>query len=251
MSSGLKSERNRVVVRFKDGRLLKGYTYDFTPVGETFHLKSGREKDTLEIRVADLKALFFVRTLEGNKDYSEKSRFDEVDNPQLSGLKIKAKFSDGEVIRGTTQGYSKKRKGFFIFPVDPQSNNERIYVLADALHDVKVGAAAEKEQLPTPRSHVKITGGGEKDRVIELPQEEIIVGRGTTCGIRLSAKTVSRNHARLSFHGGAYSIEDLGSANGTSVNGTKVTECVLRNNDQIAIGQVKMLFYEDQVVGKP
>ena len=142
-----KSELNRVVVRFKDGDLLKGYTYDFTPLRETFHLKPGREKDTLEIRVTDLKALFFVRTLEGDKDYSEKSRFAEVDNPHLRGMKVKVKFSDGEVIRGTTQGYSKNRKGFFLFPVDPQSNNERIYVLADALHDVKLGPAAEEEEV--------------------------------------------------------------------------------------------------------
>jgi len=115
MSGVKKSEQNRVVVRFKDGRLLKGYTYDFTPLRQTFHLKSGRgkdKKDTLEIRVADLKALFFVRTLEGNKDYVEKSRFDEVDNPHLRGLKIKLEFSDGEVMSGTTQGYSKNRKGF-------------------------------------------------------------------------------------------------------------------------------------------
>lgn len=243
MSSGLKNKRNRVVVRFKDGRLLKGYTHDFTPVKETFHLRSSQEKDTSEIRTADLKALFFVRTLEGNKDYSEKSRFGEVDNPHLRGLKIKLRFSDGEVMSGVTQGYSKKRKGFFLFPLDPRSNNERVYVLADALHDVKVGAAAEKEEPSIPRSYLKITGGS-KDKVIEVPKEEIVVGRSTKCGIRLSAKTVSRNHAQLSFRNGEYSIEDLGSANGTYVNGKKVTECVLRNNDQIDMGQVRMLFYE-------
>lgn len=67
--------------------------------------------------------------------------------PYLRGMKIKVKFADGELIRGTTTGYNKKRKGFFLFPVDPQSNNERIYVVADAVHDVKVGSAAEEEEI--------------------------------------------------------------------------------------------------------
>lgn len=122
-------------------------------------------------------------------------------------------------------------------------------MLADALHDVKVGAAAEKEEATTTPSYLKITGGG-KDRVIELQKQEIIIGRGTKCGIRLPLKTVSRKHARLSLRNGEYSIEDLGSVNGTYVNGKKVAKCVLRNNDQIDIGEVKILLYEDQTLQK-
>lgn len=147
MVNAMQGERNRVVVHFKDGRVLKGYTHNFTPLKETIHLTSEQDKDTeniSEISTADLKAIFFVKTFEGNKDYVEKKRFDEVDNPDLRGMKVKAEFSDGEIIRGTSLGYSRERKGFFIVPVDPQCNNERIYVLADALEDVKLGSAAEK-----------------------------------------------------------------------------------------------------------
>lgn len=143
----LGTERNRVVVHFKDGRLFKGYTHDFTPVKEIFHLASEQEEDKgdiYEIKVADLKAIFFVKTLEGKKDYDEKRRFEEVDTSGLRGVKIRVEFYDGEVIRGISLGYGKNRKGFFIIPVDPQSNNERIYVLSDALRDVKVGSAAHK-----------------------------------------------------------------------------------------------------------
>jgi hypothetical protein len=272
----LKGEPNRVVVRFNDGKLLKGYTYDFAPAKDTFHLnpEPGKDKrDTLEIKVDLLKAIFFVKTLEGNPDYEEKKQFDEVKNPVLRGLKIKVRFFDGEVIRGTTTGYSKKRKGFFLFPVDPQSNNERIYVVANALRDVKVGSAAEEEEvpseegtaeagesatLPTPalppqaaieqsppevRPYLEVVAG-EKNRVIKLREREIIIGRSPKCGIRLAHKTGSRNHARLSFQIGKHHIEDLRSANGTYVNGKKVTKHALRNEDQIEIGGVKILFYE-------
>jgi hypothetical protein len=141
------SKRNMVVVHYKDARLYKGYTHDFNPVRETFHLTSELDEDkgTIhEVKIADLKAVFFVKTLEGNLDYKEKKRFDEADTSQLRGMKIKVVFHDGEILRGVSLGYSKGRKGFFVIPVDPDSNNERIWVVADAVREVGVGSAAEK-----------------------------------------------------------------------------------------------------------
>lgn len=147
MLDEMKPERNLVVVHFKNGRLLKGYTHDFTPTKENFHLTSEKAEDRghiYKIETADLKAIFFVKTLEGNKNYKEKKTFDEVDTSHLRGMKIKIEFADGETVRGISLGYSKNRNGFFIIPVDPKSNNERIYVLANAVRNVKVGSAAEK-----------------------------------------------------------------------------------------------------------
>ena len=43
------TERNRIVAHFKDGRLLKGFTHDFTPVKDTFHLTSELERDKGQI----------------------------------------------------------------------------------------------------------------------------------------------------------------------------------------------------------
>lgn len=147
MMDGVTTERNRIVVHFKDGRLLKGYTHDFTPVKESFHITSEMESDQgkiFEVFCPQLKAIFFVKTLNGNADYKEKKRFEEVDMSGLRGIKIKIEFNDGEVLRGISLGYSKNRKGFFVIPVDPKSNNERVYVVANAVRDVKLGSAAEK-----------------------------------------------------------------------------------------------------------
>ena len=138
--------RNRIVLHFHDNRLLKGYTHDFTPLREKFHLISELEEDkgnVYEIRCSDLKAVFFVKSLSGDREYVEKKDFSDVDAAALRGLKVKVEFPDGEVIRGTSFGYSKNRKGFFIVPVDPQSNNERIYVVTDILRDVRIGSEAE------------------------------------------------------------------------------------------------------------
>jgi hypothetical protein len=85
-----------------------------------------------------------VKTLDGNVNYKEKKLFSEVDASNLRGIKIKIEFNDGEVMCGISLGYSKKRKGFFIIPVDPQSNNERVYVIASAVKEVKLGSAAEQ-----------------------------------------------------------------------------------------------------------
>ena len=136
-----------IVVHFKDGRILKGFTHDFTPTEEIFHVTSEQSsgKGTeYEINCSDLKAVFFVRTLEGNKDYTEKRRFEEVGTSTLKGLRIKATFLDGEIIRGIGLGYTKSAKGFFIIPIDSESNNERIYVITNALRDLKTGDEAER-----------------------------------------------------------------------------------------------------------
>ena len=137
--------RNLIVARFKDGKLLKGYTLDFSPVKEMFHLISEAEEDkgtTHEVSVQTLKAIFFVKKLGGNKEYREKKKFEEVDSSHLRGLMIRVEFEDGEVIRGKSMVYSSNRQGFFVFPVDPESNNERIYVVSSAVHDVQTGSGA-------------------------------------------------------------------------------------------------------------
>ncbi|MBE0432363.1 hypothetical protein IBX73_02720 [candidate division WOR-3 bacterium] len=138
--------RNRIVLHFLDNKVLKGYTHDFTPLREKFHLISedaSSKGEVHEVHCSDLKAVFFVKTLEGNRDYVERKTFRSVDSEGLRGLKVKVEFPDGEVIRGTSFGYSRGRKGFFVIPVDPASNNERIYVVTNKVRDVRIGAAAE------------------------------------------------------------------------------------------------------------
>lgn len=147
MMDGATTERNRIVIHFKDGRLYKGFTHDFNQVKDAFHLTSELEHDKgkiYEVFCPDLKAIFFVKTLEGDTGYKEKKSFQDVDLSGLRGIKIKVEFNDGEVMRGISLGYSKNRKGFFVVPVDPKSNNERVYVIATAVREVKLGSAAEQ-----------------------------------------------------------------------------------------------------------
>lgn len=100
------------------------------------------------------------------------------------------------------------------------------------------------------RACLEIIGSGGKSKVIELGQRELTIGRSPECPIQLRRTMVSRRHAQVTFRNEEYHLEDLGSTNGTYVNGIKIVKCILRNNDQIDIGGVKMLFTEEKALQK-
>ncbi|KJY22318.1 MULTISPECIES: DUF1707 and FHA domain-containing protein [Streptomyces] len=65
------------------------------------------------------------------------------------------------------------------------------------------------------------------------------IGRDPGNGLRLSHETVSRMHAELSLRDGVWVLKDLGSTNGTSVNGRRVTgSAVVRDGDQVSFGNM-------------
>ncbi|MFD3326502.1 DUF1707 and FHA domain-containing protein [Streptomyces sp. NPDC058701] len=65
------------------------------------------------------------------------------------------------------------------------------------------------------------------------------IGRDPGSGLRLTHETVSRVHAELSLRDGAWVLKDLGSTNGTTVNGHRVTgSAVVRDGDQIGFGEM-------------
>lgn len=124
---------NQVVARFLDGSTLKGQTNDFFPAKALFHVSENGSKPR-EVRVPDLKALYFVRSLEGDPDHRKTNEFPPF--APAPGRKVKVTFKDGEVLVGTTQGYQPDRPGFFLLPADPRSNNERCFVVMAATASV-------------------------------------------------------------------------------------------------------------------
>ncbi len=69
---------NKIVVKFKDGKIVKGWSTDFGPKKEIFHLNPLEEygKDILEIEISSLKAVFFVKDYKGDKNYKKVRSFD-------------------------------------------------------------------------------------------------------------------------------------------------------------------------------
>jgi Family of unknown function (DUF6982) len=128
--------QNKIVVRYQDGRLLKGCTDDFSPGKERFHTTPLPPADPkpVEVRIADLKAIFFVKNHTGNPQYQDLTDFNTP--ATTAGRKLKVVFKDGETIVGTTQGYQPNRPGFFLMSADPQSNNDRCFVVLAATTNV-------------------------------------------------------------------------------------------------------------------
>ena len=127
----------KVVVRYLNGKVIKGFTQDFFPNKDRFHLRPAVQAsgDSAIVMVKDLKAIFFVQDFDGNSQYNERKNYGEGDKAQ--GKKVEVTFADGETLVGSTMGYDPNRQGFFLFPVDPKSNNMRVYAVCSAVKQVR------------------------------------------------------------------------------------------------------------------
>jgi hypothetical protein len=137
---GKMATHNKVVLRFRDGHLLKGSTSDFVPNRELFHLSPADTASgvkPVEVRFDELKALFFVRDFAG-KPRPQKDPIESQAPAAGAGRGIRVMFQDGEILVGTTHGYQAGRLGFFVVPADPESNNERCFVISSATVQVSL-----------------------------------------------------------------------------------------------------------------
>jgi hypothetical protein len=122
----------KIVIRYFDGRLFKGYTNDFFPNKPVFHVRPVESEFSdkgIEVSVMELKAVFFVKDFTGNPEHRELKQF----TGQIPGRKVEVTFADSEVIVGTTLGYDPARPGFFVTPADPASNNLRVFIISTSV----------------------------------------------------------------------------------------------------------------------
>jgi hypothetical protein len=70
-----------------------------------------------------------------------------------------------------------------------------------------------------------------------------LIGRGNDAQIRIEDRRASRRHACIFFAGTEFRIRDEGSANGTLLNGSKVVEYIIRDGDELAVGDTVMRFH--------
>lgn len=76
--------------------------------------------------------------------------------------------------------------------------------------------------------------------------ERVTLGRSGECDIQIKDVESSRVHAQVAPHEGRYHIKDLDSSNGTLVNGSPISEHVLRHGDRIQVGEVIVEFVDDE-----
>lgn len=86
---------------------------------------------------------------------------------------------------------------------------------------------------------------GKVERNIRLTAGTMVIGRKAECNIQLEEKMVSGQHAQITIRPNEVILKDLGSTNGTLVNGEAVSEKTLRTGDQISIGNYKLIIVRE------
>lgn len=86
---------------------------------------------------------------------------------------------------------------------------------------------------------------------VALVEAGITMGRGASCNLTLHDGSVSHNHLKLAFENGAWWLHDLGSSNGTRLNGDRITASVLKTGDTVSLGSTDFQFLEEPQVPRP
>ncbi len=121
----------KIVVHFQDSRIIKGYSHNFSPNKDCFNLNildQPPKQLPMEITLSQLKAIFFVKDIVGDKDYQRLKGFSGIEKSPY-GKKVVVQFKDGELLYGFAQIYSAHRSGFFLFPADLKCNSEKVFIV--------------------------------------------------------------------------------------------------------------------------
>jgi type II secretory pathway predicted ATPase ExeA len=104
------------------------------------------------------------------------------------------------------------------------------------------GPREEPEEAEEASARIEISHRGHLIREVPLSGTRLMIGRDPACEIHVDDKFFSRQHAMLVFEEGRWVVVDIGSANGTWVNGRRVRRCVLTHGDEITIGKHRLTF---------
>jgi len=122
----------RVVVRFSDGSSLKGYGDNFLP-GETELLVQEVETAAIHtVKLESVKAIYFVKEFMTDSQMSHRKPSSLL-YQAIPGRKVRVEFADGEALDGVATLQAAPTHGFFLTPLNPNSNNLQIYVNQKAL----------------------------------------------------------------------------------------------------------------------
>ena len=133
--------KKKAVVKYQNGEVIKGWVEELRPDRESFilfPLIEYSEEERMEIDFNSLKAVFFVKDFIGDKDHKKVRTFNVDLKITPSQRKLIVNFKDGEHLYGTSHSYGRYKVGFFVYPVDPKDNSERIFVINSAVDSVRL-----------------------------------------------------------------------------------------------------------------
>ncbi len=97
---------------------------------------------------------------------------------------------------------------------------------------------------------LRVTQGAQAGREVIIPVAEFLIGRGEECHLRPRSDAISRRHCVIAVNEGEVVLRDLGSKNGTYVNGQRVEgTCVLQPGDHLLVGPLQFELVVDHTLG--
>lgn len=106
-----------------------------------------------------------------------------------------------------------------------------------ASHEIEQGDSMRRP--PGGGSAVVLSGFYEGLEVM-LDRDRIVIGRGRKADLALAEATISRAHAVIGYDDAGFYVEDLGSTNGTLVNGARIARHALKSDDEIQMGKLRI-----------
>ena len=150
--------------------------------------------------------------------------FHQVDDMGRGEMKVEASLVADEDVKGSRVSTQQRS------PNDPQAARA---VPSDTA--ARLGVAG-------PAQLVVLNASGDRKETISLTSDPITIGRGSTNDVVLADSNVSRRHAELRRDGSRWTVVDLGSTNGTMVNGKLAREQSLAHGDRLAFGTSELIF---------
>lgn len=137
------SRDQNVIARLSSGLVIQGLTIDFNPERAAFRVTPPEGGRGVEVKVQDLKALFFLSGEAARPDFRRARGWVPPPDPVRDGKKSAITFKDGETMVGYTLGYRPGKIGFWFYPGMASSVYEKVWICATAVASILMGAAAE------------------------------------------------------------------------------------------------------------
>lgn len=115
------------------------------------------------------------------------------------------------------------------------------FITGRLFNDMEKMAEAEKRQLQRRWAWLKPAGIALRSP-FPINKNQVIIGRDIKCDVLLLNDSISRRHAEIVREGSGWRIRDLGSSNGTFINGQRKSESLLNEGDLITLGDINMTF---------
>ncbi len=137
--------QEKVVLRLVNSEIIKGYIKDFSECSDETEVEDPATGKVLSVKMESLKAIFFVKSFDGDPAYRESKRYGRMPEKKK---RVYVRFKDRESLLGYIEGdipwkkgfflskTSDGKKGFFLIPTDGESNNKRVFVVASSIEDI-------------------------------------------------------------------------------------------------------------------